>query len=290
MVGDRGASAVRGARVPLCCPVCRGVLTGAPEQLACVSCGAEYGAIGGVPLLVPDADVAAIDLRVETHVLAGHDAAAHGIPAIDEALARGDLMLELGAGRETTSAPNVVRTDAFVFSAEHLDFVADAHALPFPDATFDFVFSLAVFEHLHSLWLAAAEIARVLRPGGRAFTLCAFMQPLHGYPDHYFNATESGLRRLFSDDFEVESCGPSRHSSHRQTAVPLYRMREMAEAYGRAGSADLRTRWRRRRLERALSTASHQFQQLGDRMLAVPAAYEAWRDIAPSVELLARRL
>jgi ubiquinone/menaquinone biosynthesis C-methylase UbiE len=269
--------------------VCRGVLTGAPEQLSCSNCGAEYGAIGGVPLLVPDADVAAIDLRGDAHALPGHDAAAIGIPAIDEALARGDLMLELGAGRETTTAPNVVRTDAFVFTAEHLDVVADAHALPFPDGSFDFVFSLAVFEHLHSPWLAAAEVARVLRPGGRAFTLCAFLQPLHGYPDHYFNATESGLRRLFSDDFQVESCGPSRHSSHRESAVPLYRMREMAEAYRRTGRADMRTRWRRRRLERALATASHQFQQLADRMLASPGAYEAWRHIAPSVELLARR-
>jgi SAM-dependent methyltransferase len=280
---------VVGDRAPLCCPVCRGGLTGAPEQLSCSTCGAGYGAIGGVPALISDADLAAIDLRADAHALCGHDVAAAGIPAIDEALARGDLMLELGAGRESTSAPNVVRTDAFVFSAEHLDVVADAHALPFPDASFDFVFSLSVFEHLHSPWLAAAEIARVLRPGGRVFTLCAFLQPLHGYPDHYFNATESGLRRLFSDAFEVESCGPSRHSSHRQAAVPLYRMREMAEAYKRAGRADLRTRWRRRRLERALSTASHQFQQLGDRMLTAPGAYEAWRQIAPSVELLARR-
>ena len=40
-------------------------------------------------------------------------------------------MLELGAGRESSGAPNVVRTDAFVFSAEHLDVVADAHQLPF---------------------------------------------------------------------------------------------------------------------------------------------------------------
>jgi SAM-dependent methyltransferase len=280
---------VVGDRVPLCCPVCHGALAGAPEQQSCSSCGALYGAIGGVPVLIPDADRAAIDLRDGGGPLCGHDVAAAGIPAIDEALARGDLMLELGAGRESSSAANVVRTDAFVFSAEHLDVVADAHVLPFPDASFDFVFSLAVFEHLHSPWLAAAEIARVLRPGGRVFTLCAFLQPLHGYPDHYFNATESGLRRLFSDDFEVESCGPSRHSSYRQAAVPLFRMREMAEAYGRAGGADLRTRWRRRRLERALSTASHQFQQLGDRMLAAPGAYEAWRQIAPSVELLARR-
>jgi SAM-dependent methyltransferase len=277
------------ARSGACCPACHGALTGAADGLRCSGCGAAYGAVAGIPLLVPDADPALVDLRDDPRPLPGHDCAALGIPAIDEALARGDRILELGAGRESTTAPNVVRTDAFVFAGGHLDVVADAHALPFRDASFDFVFSLAVFEHLHSPWLAAAEIARVLRPGGRVFTLCAFLQPLHGYPDHYFNATESGLRRLFSDGFELESCGPSRLAPHRESAVPLHRMREMAEASGRAGGADLRTRWRRRRLERALATAAHQFQQLGDRMLEAPEAYAAWRHIAPSVELLARR-
>jgi SAM-dependent methyltransferase len=233
--------------------------------------------------------LAAVDLRGDPRPLPGHDSAGLGIEAINDAVSRGDLILELGAGREVTTAPNIVRTDAFVFSAEHLDVVADAHALPFADATFDFVFSLAVFEHLHSPWIAAQEITRVLRPGGRVFTLCAFMQPLHGYPDHYFNATESGLRRLFSEGFDIERCGPSRLSSHRESAIPLYRMREMAEAHGRAISTDWRTRWRRRRFERALTTASHKVQQLGDRLLEAPEAYEVWRTIAPSVELLARR-
>ncbi len=272
-----------------CCPVCRGPLTGEPDAQKCCACGSEYGAIGGVPLLMANADRSLIDLRDDPRPLPGLDCAGLGIGPINDALARGDRILELGAGRETTTAPTVVRTDAFVFAAEHLDAVADAHALPFRDASFDFVFSLAVFEHLHSPWLAAAEIARVLRPGGRVFTLCAFLQQLHGYPDHYFNISESGLRRLFSDGFDIEFCGPSRRSPHRESAVPLYRMREMAEAYRREMPAPLRTRWRRRRLERALAVAAHQYQQLGDLMLEAQGAYAPWRLIAPSVELLARR-
>ena len=285
-----GAAAAERARdLAFCCPACRSPLIVEPELWRCGACGSEYGAIGGVPLLIADADRAAIDLRDDPRPLPGMDCAALGIAPINEALARGDRILELGAGRETTTAPNVVRTDAFVFAAEHLDAVADAHALPFADASFDFVFSLAVFEHLHSPWLAAAEITRVLRPGGRVFTLCAFLQQLHGYPDHYFNITESGLRRLFSDGFDIEFCGPSRRTPHRESSVPLYRMREMAEAYRREVPAPLRTRWRRRRLERALVIATHQYQQLGDRMLEAPGAYAAWRHIAPSVELLARR-
>jgi SAM-dependent methyltransferase len=289
-MGDTEARPLaRNVRALFRCPICHGSLAGESEPLSCVRCHKRYGAIDDVPLLVPEPDVAAVDLRDDARPLPGHDSAGLGITVINEAIARDDLILELGAGRERTTAPNIVRTDAFVFSTEHLDAVADAHALPFADESFDFVFSLAVFEHLHSPWLAAKEIARVLRPGGRVFTLCAFMQPLHGYPEHYFNATESGLRHLFADGFDIEVCGPSRLSSHRESAVPLYRMREMAEAYSRSIRADPRTRWRRRRLVRALTTATHQFQQLGDRMLEAPEAYETWRMIAPSVELLARR-
>ena len=58
------------------------------------------------------------------------------------------------------------------------DFViCDAHRLPFPDASFDVVFGVAVLHHL-SLHDALAEIERVLVPGGLMF----FAEPLELNP------------------------------------------------------------------------------------------------------------
>ena len=44
---------------------------------------------------------------------------------------------------------------------------AGAHALPFPDRRFDAVVACLVFEHIEAHGQAIAEVARVLRPGGR---------------------------------------------------------------------------------------------------------------------------
>lgn len=273
--------------VALSCPRCRASLAAGTAR--CAQCGAGYGTFAGVPLLMPDADPGEFDLRERGGALPPYDCAGFHIPSLDAALAGGELVLELGAGLEVHDAPNLIRTDAFVYGAEHLDAIADAHALPFADASFDYVFSLAVFEHLHSPWLAAREIARVLRPGGTCFTLAAFMQPLHGYPSHYFNATAAGLRRLFADDFDVVEAGPSRYCTHRQALVQGDRMREMARDLRDDASLGWRTRVRAWRLDRALGVAGTQYVQLAERSSRREAGYAAWEQIAPAVEVTAVR-
>ena len=50
----------------------------------------------------------------------------------------------------------------------------------------------------------AAEIARVLKPGGKLVCCVPFLQPLHGFPHHYFNMTHQGLRTLFEGKLLIE--------------------------------------------------------------------------------------
>jgi SAM-dependent methyltransferase len=58
---------------------------------------------------------------------------------------------------------------------------AAAHALPFPDRTFDAVIACLVFEHIDEVDMAIAEVSRVLGPGGR---FCLFLNhPLLQTPD-----------------------------------------------------------------------------------------------------------
>jgi SAM-dependent methyltransferase len=57
--------------------------------------------------------------------------------------------------------------------------LADAHNLPFIDASFDLYASMAVYEHLASPLQAALEAHRVLRPGGVFFGTAAFVYGFH---------------------------------------------------------------------------------------------------------------
>ena len=68
-----------------------------------------------------------------------------------------------------------------------------------PDASFDVVFSSDVFEHIDRPWLAAQEIARILRPGGIAITHTLFSWRNHPCPIDYWRYSAECLEFLFAD-------------------------------------------------------------------------------------------
>jgi methyltransferase family protein len=68
-----------------------------------------------------------------------------------------------------------------------------------PDNSFDVVFSSDVFEHIDRPWLAAQEIARILRPGGIAITHTLFSWRNHPCPIDYWRYSAECLEFLFGD-------------------------------------------------------------------------------------------
>jgi len=95
------------------------------------------------------------------------------------------------------------------------DVCSDLHALPFRDATFDTVFSIAVLEHCRRPWVAIRELRRVLRPGGHLLLSLPFIQPAHANPDDYFRFTAEGMRELAADaGLTVLETGPDNSAQH----------------------------------------------------------------------------
>jgi SAM-dependent methyltransferase len=267
------------------CPVCGGTLEGDGE-LRCTSCGAAYAVSDGVPLLVPtslshqhehqreyfDAEFAGFETyRVDDwrqsfndRMFPGLRIGSGGEPYLDVGVGgSGATVIEAArAGTESVgcdlSVEGVVRAAHFARSegvADRTTFVVcAAEHLPFADATFGSASAVALLEHLDDDDVAAAELARVLRPGGRLFVTVPhayrYMPPftwppylLHdrriGHKRHY---TEARLRALMSRH-------GLRHVETQFTGHPVklvqYAMLRVAERTGR----DVSRMWWR--LERA---------------------------------------
>lgn len=108
------------------------------------------------------------------------------------------LVLDCGAGRRDYYFPNVVNYE--IVDYDSTDVLGVGEVLPFVDGAFDAVISVAVLEHVRDPFRCAKELARVLKPGGELFCCVPLLQPVHGYPNHYFNATPQGLCQLFEEE------------------------------------------------------------------------------------------
>lgn len=114
------------------------------------------------------------------------------------------IFLDVGAGLRHTYYSNVVNAE--IWRSASTDVVCIGEDLPFTDKQFDHVFCLAVLEHTKRPWLAAQEIIRVTKPGGVIRIDWPFLQPVHGYPHHFFNATSKGSRSVFEEQCDIVSC------------------------------------------------------------------------------------
>ncbi|MDE3174544.1 MAG: class I SAM-dependent methyltransferase [Pseudomonadota bacterium] len=106
------------------------------------------------------------------------------------------VLLDLGGGNRQVDDARYINADYADYAEP--DLIADATKLPFRDNSVDAVYSTGVFEHINDPQRAGAEVARVLKPGGRALIGWAFMQPIHSEGQHFYNATPWGVERAFA--------------------------------------------------------------------------------------------
>jgi SAM-dependent methyltransferase len=172
------------------CPDCRGGL----RDRQCTACGRRFAEKGGIPVLLPSdpvlqsaADIGAVyddiyehrskvwENQGRTDAFIGYFAGLVGRQPVGR-------LLEIGCGEGFLLAKLPARERVAIdLSAQALGrasgrvsaqcAVALAERLPFPDASFDAVCSVGVMEHFLDEHRASAEIARVLKPGGRYVVL-----------------------------------------------------------------------------------------------------------------------
>jgi SAM-dependent methyltransferase len=160
-------------------------------------------------------------------------------------------VLNLSAGGSREKFDHVVEVEYAIF--RHTDLVADAHVLPFDDESFEAIVVMNAFEHYREPDVVAAELFRILKPGGTVMIRTAFLQPLHERPWHFYNCTKYGLEEWFkafeTDKLHVSENFTPNHSiawlaSECETALRQDVSARTADAFLNAKIGDMVDIWR----------------------------------------------
>ncbi len=121
-----------------------------------------------------------------------------------QSLAAGSRVLDAGAGEcqyvsyfagHRYAAIDLGIGDA-AWNYRALDAIADLTAIPFPDACFDACVNIVTLEHVKQPAAVVAEMARVLKPGGRLLLIVPLEWEVHQAPHDYFRYTRYGAAWL----------------------------------------------------------------------------------------------
>ena len=141
----------------------------------------------------------------------------------------------MGAGCETLYDDQDVRQIAFdIYPSDLTQFVADTHQIPLADRSVDGVIIQAVVEHVLDPAAVAAEIYRVLKPGGVVYAETPFMQQVHEGAYDFTRFTELGHRWLWRQFEEIDrgvigGPGLSLYWSARYFCRAVFRRRRFAD-------------------------------------------------------------
>jgi SAM-dependent methyltransferase len=202
----------------LACPSCGHALRRETSGASCGGCDEHYPAHGatgydlrlrkprnvtlefelGTPLETKGSDFGPLAMNAAPEVdFSGVALPPHLTPEMASYLPRAprpdSACLDLGCGGGQY-APAIEHAGFQWVGVDYVDMrapmLADAHALPFRDASFDLVVSLAVLEHIRYPHVMMREVHRVLRPGGVFFGSVAYLVPFH--LESFYNMTHYG--------------------------------------------------------------------------------------------------
>jgi SAM-dependent methyltransferase len=106
------------------------------------------------------------------------------------------LGIDLGVGEEDWSYGGI-------------DVLARIEELPFPNATFDGMLSVAVLEHTPYPRKSLHQMSGALKPGGKLMIIVPTMWEEHQMPNDFYRFTRYGAIRLLKDaGFEVDEIRP----------------------------------------------------------------------------------
>jgi SAM-dependent methyltransferase len=189
--------------------------------LACDGCATAFPQdTGALNLLSPEL-YAQCSLQNSSRVSTSHYDD-QGYEIVRDVAARGGRILDCGAGLRCEPEETVINLEIVDFPL--CDVLGVGQSLPFADGVFDAVFSFAVLEHVADPFRCAAEMIRVLKPGGRIYAHVPFLQPEHACPNHFYNMTRWGVARLF-EGLQIERQYVPR------TGVPMWSLYWMVEWY-----------------------------------------------------------
>ncbi|MCO6429704.1 MAG: class I SAM-dependent methyltransferase [Deltaproteobacteria bacterium] len=185
------------------CPSCATDLQQRSSALQCSKCGENYPADDRAYNFLTPA------LREEFKIVPTDNVSANSYDGTALNLIHrhlDGLILDCGAGLREKYYHNVVNFEIVPYDTT--DVIGVGERLPFKDNSFDAVLSFAVLEHVKDPFACAKELCRVLKPGAPLYCQVPFLQPLHGYPHHYYNMTQQGLENLFEGSLDKVASGP----------------------------------------------------------------------------------